>query len=161
MTDRPDPHEALGSLLRGALLLGLELDTRFRVLAATVEPTAPFDPGRTDRRLQVALHPCSLFEVRLVRTAPDSAAVLERFSLEQLLDVVVALDTPAIDAVDIGGRPPSWRDVSLEGRSQAPDGRRHRIRFSVSDGARTLEVHATFDDVDVRMADGTQVDLRT
>lgn len=143
-----------------AALLGLELDTRYRVLAATVEPPVDdAEPSTSDGRIQIALYPCSVFETRLVRSVPDDAAVLERFSLEQLLDVVVALDAPRLYDIEFDGPSPSWREVSLEGRSQAADGHRHRLSFAASRETRTLEVHATFDEVRIGAARGTDDEL--
>ncbi len=156
--------EAVEALLDGALLLGAELDARYRVLGLTVEPTADHHPdgGVADRRLQVLLHPSSTFVASLRVEDADERRV-EAFVLEQLPDVVHALDAPTI-AGPVFGRPEpapgEWGpSPSLEGRSSAPDGTFRRLRLEVASGVRRFGLFATFDDVDVRRPDGTDVEL--
>lgn len=154
---------ALERILDGARLWGLELEPRYRVLAATVEPTPERHPqGEVDdRRLQVLFFPVSTLLASLRRVGGDTDGQVETFTVEQLLDVVTALDGPEVTEA-VFGRPepvagewgPAW---SLEGRSNAPDGRLRSLRLSVRGEDRSLGVYARFDDVEVRDADGDPV----
>lgn len=157
----------LEALLGGAGLLGIELDTRYRVLGATVEPRAEETPG-VDRRLQLVASPVSTVLAslrRTVATAQGERVEVYTFTDEQLLDVVSAVEGASLDG-PVFGRPeprpgtyaPQW---SLEGRSPAPDGTSRTLTLSVrhDDGAGTLhlDLFARFDELRVRDAHGTEV----
>lgn len=172
MTDDPAAPSTLADLdavLEGAALLGLELDTRYRVLAATLEPTADRYPwGRgaggvaiVDRRVQVLVSPVSTILGSLRRRVPtDDGGRTEvyTFTDEQLVDVVSAFDGAPVEGPLFGRpepRPGSWApEWSLQGRSTAGDGVTHTITVSVrhDDGAGelALDVFARFDEVLVR-----------
>lgn len=154
---------AVEALLDGAALLGAELDAKYRVLALTVE----VDPGRhpdrrlDDRRLQVLVHPASTFVVSL-RVHDDNPRI-EAFLIDQLPDVVHALDGPVIEGPVFGAPEPAageWGpEPSVQGRSSAPDGNLRTLRVEVASGVRRFGLFATFDDVEVRRPDGTDVDF--
>lgn len=178
-------------LVAGARLWGLELEPRWRVLAATLEPTvAPTGevadgagadgsgadgrpggdkPGESDagageeragisppvdRRLQLLLFPVTRFAVRLTR----DDRVVERFDIDLLPDVAAALDGPRLHELVFdppSRRRPRWGGaVSVEGSSNAPDGRAHVVALDVRSESRRLELEASFDDVRLRTADG-------
>lgn len=158
------------ALMDGAVLLGVELDTQYRVLGATVEPGEgrhPDDAGEAgdpqrDRRLQVLAHPCAAITAVLFRD-DDGERVVERFTAEQLPAVVAALDDPELSApiVTRTEAPQLPEDVSLHGESSAPDGRTHRLVLDVSGGDRRLVLSATFDELEVRDPGGETVALPT
>lgn len=172
MTDdpaAPSTLAALDAVLDGAALLGLELDTRYRVLAATLEPTAdryPWGRGTAgvailDRRVQVLVSPVSTILGSLRRRVPtDDGGRTEvyTFTDEQLVDVVGAFDGAPVEGPLFGRpepRPGSWApEWSLQGRSTAGDGVANTITVSVrhDDGAGelALDVFARFDEVLVR-----------
>src|SRR5690606_1205917 len=132
-----DPVRTLAELdavLDGAALLGLELDTRYRVLAATLEPTAeryPWGSGVggvavTDRRIQLLASPVSTILGSLRRHADaggEARAEVLTFGEDQLVEVVAAFDgapvaSPIFDQPE--PRPGSWApEWSIEGRSTA------------------------------------------
>lgn len=151
---------SLEPVLDGARLWGAELDTRYRVLALTVEPA----PGRypwgetTDRRVQLLCHPVSTILASLVQTIPDGRALLE-FSDEQLVDVVAALDGPTIGGPLFGAgepRPGEWGPrFSLQGRSTAGDGTRLTVRVVIAHDDLELSLFARFDHLEVRDAVGS------
>lgn len=152
----------LDHLLDGALLLGAELDTRYRVLALTVEPPGERVGPLADGRLQVLLSPCAEVAALLLRLDGDEP-VVERFDEAQLPDVVAALDGPAI-APPVVVAPPVPRlprTVSMRGASSALDGRTHRAVLDVSGAGRRLVLTARFDDVDLRDATGAPVEAPT
>lgn len=166
----------LESVLDGAALLGLELDTRYRVLAATLEPVAdryPWGSGVggvevVDRRVQVLVSPVSTILGSLRRRVPtDAGSRVEvyTFADEQLVDVVSAFDGAAVAAPLFGQpepRPGSWApEWSLEGRSTAGDGVTHTFTVSVrhDDGAGelALDLFVRFDEVQVKDPFGTDL----
>jgi hypothetical protein len=156
--------ERLDRVLAGARLLGLELDTRFRVLAATIEP----DPDRhprgevEDPRLQVLAHPVSTFLGALQRHV-DGQARIETFETEQLSDVAAAFAGEPLQAPVLGRpepRPGEWGpQFSIQGRSTAPDGRSRTVTFAVSTGDAHLRVFARCDVLEVRDAGGNDVPI--
>lgn len=171
MTDDPAAPSTLAELdavLDGAALLGLELDTRYRVLAATLEPTVDRYPwGRgvagvaiVDRRVQVLVSPVSTILGSLRRRVPSDGGRTEvyTFADEQLVDVVGAFDGASVEGPLFGRpepRPGNWApEWSLQGRSTAGDGVANTITLSVrhDDGAGelALDVFARFDEVLVR-----------
>jgi hypothetical protein len=158
--------EALDPLLEGAALLGAELEPRYRVLALTIEPQAeryPWQPRPRDLRLQVLASPVSTMLVALRRTAADGSRELLTFADEQLLDVVVALDGPQLDAPVFRRpepRPGEWAPrFSLEGRSTAPDGTARTLRLEVEHDDLWLGLFARFDQVELRDATGAPLRL--
>lgn len=155
---------ALQRLLEGSQWLGAELETSFRVLALTIEPAAAAPTGAApdgdDRRLQVLLSPTGLLRACL-RVDGETPRV-ESFDLEQLADVVAAMDAPVLTGQLVGAPAPTpeqWPADSLQGRSSAMDGHAHRLRFEVRSGSRSLGLFATFDDVLVQDATGSPVAL--
>lgn len=148
--------------LDGGCLWGLELDTRYRVLAGTVEPLAEHHPygEAPDRRLQLLLFPCSIIRARLVRTEGDGRQVIERFEVDQLVDVVDRLDGAVMHGPLFDLPEPDWGpEVSLRGESSAPDGRAHTFRVHLEDERRSLDLYATFDDIQVLTPGGEDVPI--
>jgi hypothetical protein len=156
--------ERLERVLEGAALWGLELEPRYRVLAATFEPTEeryPWGPV-DDRRLQVLLFPVSTILASL-RQRAEGRVVVRRFTDDHLLDVVAAFEgAPA--APPLFGRPeprpgqwaPQW---SLEGRSTAPDGNRRTVTLRLRRDDLELDLFARFDDLEVKDATGAERSL--
>jgi hypothetical protein len=158
-----DVHDdALERLLAGSPLLGLELDTKFRVLAATVEPPADRHPrgDAADLRLQVLAHPVSTLLGALQRQVENQARI-ETFDTEQLSDVAAAFAGATLQAPVLGRpepRPGEWGpQFSIQGRSTAPDGRSRTVTFAVSTGEAHLRVFARCDVLEVRDAEGNDV----
>ena len=162
---RVDPP-ALEPVLDGARLWGVELDTRFRVLAATFEP----DAGRfawdhiDDRRIQLLCFPVSTILASLRRESDGQRAVLE-FDAEQLLDVVAAFDGARVEGPLFGQpepQPGSWGpQFSLHGRSTAPDGVRHTLTVALRHEDLALDVFARFDELQLTDAAGEWLTLPT
>jgi hypothetical protein len=154
--------DALERLLAGARLLGLELDTKFRVLAATVEPDEGAHPlgDVDDARLQVLAHPVSTFLGALQRQVDDRAHI-ETFETEQLSDVAAAFAGEPLQAPVLGRpepRPGEWGpQFSIQGRSTAPDGRSRTLTYAVSTGDAQLRVFARCDVIEVRDPEGNEV----
>ncbi|MTV26865.1 hypothetical protein FTX61_15790 [Nitriliruptoraceae bacterium ZYF776] len=160
VADETPDTAALESAFDGAAVLGLELDTRYRVLALTLEPTdgrAPWTAGRPDQRLQVLCSPVSTILASLRRRTDDHSQVLT-FAEDQLVDVIGALEEPTVTGPLFGRpepRPGSWApEWSLEGRSNAPDGRSRtltlQLRRERPDEALELDLFARFDEIQVR-----------
>lgn len=157
----------LEAVLDGAALLGLELEPRYRVLAATFEPTverytwAAHDEV-TDRRIQVLCFPVSTILVSLRRRVAGSL-VIQTFDIEQLLDVVAALDGAPVSVPLFGlaePRPGQWGpEFSAQGRSTAPDGTRRTITLSPLTEELELDVFARFDDIELKDATGKALRL--
>jgi hypothetical protein len=166
----------LDAVLDGAALLGLELDTRYRVLAATLEPTRdryPWGSGGdsvvvVDRRVQLLLSPVSTILGSLrrrVATGEGERTEVYTFTDEQLVDIAGALDGAPVIGPLFGRpepRPGSWApEWSLEGRSTAGDGITHTVTVSArsDDGAGelALDLFARFDEVLVRDPRGTDL----
>lgn len=156
---------AVQQLLDGAALLGLEVDTRYRVLAMTVEPVAAGATG--DARLQLLLHPVGRMAASLREAVREDDGtvhgVVRTFAVEQLPDVVALLGGPPLAGPLFAGTEPTdaeWGPVrSLEGRAQVPDGHTHRLRIDVVgvDEPLAFGFFATFDAVEVRDAAGRDV----
>lgn len=162
MTARDVALRTLDKGLDGACLWGLELDTRYRVLAGTVEPLAEHHPygDAPDRRLQLLLFPCSVIRARLLRKEDAGGHVIERFEIGQLVDVVDRLDGAVMNGPFFDRPEAQWgSDVSLRGESSAPDGRAHRFQVRLERSPRTLELYATFDDIQVLTPDGEDVPI--
>lgn len=159
-----DPTAPIDDLLADARVWGLELETGFRVLAATVEVEPdrhPDGPEVEDPRLQVLLHPVSRVAALLTREDPGGPVAIERFGEAQLPLVVDRFDGPVPSRVVLDGRPDptAWApELSLEGASNAPDGRRHDLELTL-DGpeGRRLRLAVWFDDIELRRPDGTAI----
>ena len=156
---------ALEAVLHGAALWGLELEPRFRVLAATFEPTADRYPwGETDdRRIQVLCFPVSTILASLRREV-DGERQLLSFAEEQLVDVVAALEGAPIAAPLFDQPEPragAWGpEFSLEGRSTAPDGTSHTITFRGATAELRFDLFARFDEIEVKDPEGRDLSLR-
>lgn len=153
-----DARDWIDDVLDGAVCWGAELDTSYRVLALTVEPTPDRHPDGevTDRRLQLVLHPCSEVQARLVH----DGTTVEQFAVEQLVAVVdrlggATLSAPVVtaDAAPLGGA------LSLEGAANPTvgDGRAHAALVQLAGEQRTLTLRATFDEAELRRPDGSTV----
>lgn len=169
------PIESLAELdreLEGALLWGLELDRRYRVLAVTLEladdRAQTLVPAGEDRRVQLLCSPVSTV-LASFRQVADGTAQLLTFTDEQLVDVAAAFGGQPLLAPRFGQpepRPGEWAPQwSLEGRSSAPDGTARTISVGVRriEGSERLELDlfARFDDVQVNAVDGaTLAELR-
>lgn len=158
MPAAPATLAALQRLLDGASWLGAEIDLQYRVLALTIEP-GDTPTSADDPRRQVLLSPASTIKVCL--RVDEEPPRVESFEVEQLPDVVAAMDAPALTGQMVGPGDPShgWPALSLGGRSNAPDGHTHRVHLAATTGARTLELFATFDEVEVRDAQQQAIDL--
>jgi hypothetical protein len=153
--------DGLEQVLEGAAVWGLELDPRFRVLAATFEPAGerhPWEDG-DDRRVQVLCFPVSTILASL-RQRVDGRVVVRRFSDEQLVDVVAAFAGANVVGPLFGRpepRPGEWApEWSLEGRSTAPDGTRRTLTVQLRADDLELDVFARFDDLEVKGPDGAE-----
>ncbi|MBW3659354.1 MAG: hypothetical protein KY457_11995 [Actinobacteria bacterium] len=155
---------AVDELLTDARVWGLELETGFRVLAATVEVEVgrhPDGPTVDDPRLQVLFHPVARVAALLTRQEPGGPVTIERFGEAQLPLVVDRFDGPVPSRVVLDGRPdPSgWApELSLEGASSAPDGRSHALELALEGpGGRHLRLAVWFDEIELRRPDGTVI----
>lgn len=156
----PDPDiDALEGALRGAALWGLELDPRFRVLAATLEPAADRSESlpTEDRRVQLLCFPVSSILGSLRRAGPDGPELLA-FSEEQLIEIAAMFGGTPVDTPLFGRpepRPGAWGPrFSLQGRSSAPDGTRRTLTVSVREGELSLDLFARFDELELKGPDG-------
>lgn len=150
-----DPLDDLRDLLRSGPVWGAEVDTRFRVLALTVEPGEGRhpDPSATDRRLQVLFHPVGRIAASLVEVT-DDGPVVRRFAEELLPDVVSALDGALPQGDPLPPAPPDLDALaprlSLRGEARTGDGTRHHLHLHLADEDLTLDLWAAFDDYEVR-----------
>lgn len=148
--------------LEGAALWGLELDPRYRVLAATIEPLADAGPWELpeDRRIQLLCFPVSTILASLRRTDVDPPEQIT-FDIEQLVDVSAGFGGAALEAPLFGRPQPApgeWGPAfSLQGGSSAPDGRTQTATFAVEDDEARLEVFARFDAFEVRDEQGEEL----
>jgi hypothetical protein len=155
---------ALEAVLDGAALWGLELDPKFRVLAATFEPTPERYPwGATDdRRIQVLCFPVSTILGSFRRELPTETELLS-FTEAQLVDVVAAFDGATVTAplfAQPEPRPGSWGPrFSLEGRSSAPDGVTTTLTIALRHEDLVLQLFARFDEVRVQDPAGQPLEL--
>lgn len=157
---------ALEHAFDSAALWGLELDSKFRVLAATLEPTperyAWADDGGAvdDRRVQLLCFPVSTILGSLRRESDEGRELLE-FSEEQLVDVVAAFDGARVSSPLFGQpepRPGQWAPrFSVQGRSSAPDGTRRTITLSLRHDDLALDLFARFDDLELKGPDGADL----
>lgn len=154
--------DALEHALRGAALWGLELDPRFRVLAATLEPTtdgAGWLPA-ADRRIQLLCFPVSTILASLRRAGPEGRELLA-FSEEQLVEIAAMVGGAPVETPLFGRpepRPGDWGpQFSLQGRSSAPDGTRRTVTVSVQEAELSLDLFARFDDLELKGPDGNDL----
>jgi hypothetical protein len=151
-------RDTLGDLLRSGAVWGAEVDLRFRVLALTVEPPADVhpDPTAADRRLQVVLHPVSRIAASLVEDT-DDGVVVRRFDETQLPDVVAALGGSVTTTDPLPGSPPDLDALaprlSMRGESSTGDGTREHLHLHLVADDLSLDLWASFDEVDVRRPD--------
>jgi hypothetical protein len=156
---------ALEELFAASTLLGLELDPRYRVLAATIEPDDGAHPRGDveDRRLQVLAHPVSTLLGALQRNV-EGQPVIETFENDQLPDVAAAFTGARLHAPVVGRpepRPGEWGpQFSIQGRSTAPDGRSRTVTYETTTGDATLRVFARCDEIELRDPSGDDVPLR-
>ena len=157
----PDPLE---QLLVASTFLGAELDLRYRVLAATIEPPPGQHPqGEVDDpRLQLLCHPVSTVLGALERDV-DGARHLETFEAEQLPEVTAAfaggrLQPPVLGRVE--PRPGAWGpQFSIQGRSTAPDGRRRTVTLELAADDARLRLFVRCDEVELRDPSGDDVSV--
>lgn len=154
----PVDRDQLRDLLGTGPVWGAEIDIRFRVLALTVEPASDAhpDPEAEDRRLQVLLHPVSAVAASLVEHTGDGA-VVRRFDETQLADVVAMFDG-AVTATDpLPGRPADLDALaprlSMRGQASVGDGIRDHLHLHLAVEDLTLDLWASFDEVEVRGPD--------
>ena len=157
----PVDRTKLGTLLRSARVWGAEIDIRFRVLALTVEPTAPAEPSG-DPRLQVLLYPVSAVAASLVEQT-DEGVVVRRFDEDQLPDVVSLFDGATTTTDPLPDRPADLDALSprlsMRGQASVGDGFLHHLHLHLEADALSLDLWASFDEVQVRGPDEWGEDL--
>lgn len=155
-------RERVARLLRTSPVLGAEVDIRYRVLAVTVEPLDDEHPvaGVDDRRLQVVVHPVGTLAAVLVDHSDGDRATVLQFDETQLPDVmsafaeatstVPAFPATMIDVDEMGDR------LSMFGSSQTGDGDASVLHLHLDqpDGQLSLDLWATFDELELRDPDG-------
>lgn len=161
--------ETIDGCLDDARLWGLELNPRYRVLAATVEPRPERHPRpeADDPRLQALLYPVAVIAACLRRHTRTGEVHVETFEIDQLVDVVDSfggsrLEAPILTASErrLVSSVPGTAELSLEGRSQAGDGDTHLLRVHLeADGGRRFDLEATFDEVLLNDAAGQEIPL--
>jgi hypothetical protein len=164
--DTPSLHDQdpLERLLAGATFVGAELDLRYRVLGATIEPATDAHPrpGTDDLRLQLLCHPVSTVLGVLEREV-DGARHLETFEAEQLSDVAAAFEGTPLQPPVLGRpepRPGQWApQFSIQGRSTAPNGRRRTVTLEVAAVDARLRLFVRCDEVELRDPAGEEVAL--
>ena len=151
----PVDRTYLDGLLRDARVWGAEIDIRFRVLALTVEPPEPADASG-DPRLQVLLYPVSAVAASLVEDTSEGV-VVRRFAEDQLPDVVALFDgaTPTTDPLpdrpaDLDALSPR---LSMRGQASVGDGVLHHLHLHLEADELSLDLWASFDEVEVRGPD--------
>ena len=151
----PVDRTHLHDLLDSARIWGAEIDIRFRVLALTVEPASPRDTSG-DPRLQVLLYPVSAVAASLVEDT-DDGAVVRRFEQDQLPDVVAMFDGATTTADPLPDRPADLDALaprlSMRGQASVGDGILHHLHLHVEADELTLDLWASFDEVEVRGPD--------
>lgn len=154
----------LEAVLDRALLLGAELDTRYRVLAATAEPSKDrYAWGQVDdRRVQLLLHPVSTVLVSLRRES-ESRRELLTFDIAELLTVVEALDGPPLRGPVFDRPQPrqgAWGPgYSLEGRAGAIDGMAHTCTFEAQTEELRFGLFVRFDVIELKNPEGDELPL--
>jgi len=148
----------IDEVLDGAACWGAELDTTYRVLGVTVEPSASAHPDGDveDRRLQLVLHPCSEVSARLVH----EGQTVEQFTVEQLVAVVDRFDGALLRAPVVTADPPPMAgELSLHGAAKVNviDGRTHAAQLYLAGDDRTLTLRVTYDEAELRRPDGSTI----
>ena len=149
-----DP-DTLRDLLRSGPVWGAEIDIRFRVLALTVEPSPDVhpDPDAADPRLQVLLHPVAAVAASLVEHT-DEGGVVRRFEETQLPDVVAMFDGAVTTTDPLPGRPADLDALaprlSMRGEASVGDGVRDHLHLHLVADDLSLDLWASFDEVEVR-----------
>lgn len=159
-----DSLRTLEARLDGAALWGLEIDLRYRVLGATFELQDGHPVGdRSDPRLQVLLFPVGEVKASLRRHDLEGRVHVEKFTSDQLVDVVDSFGGAEVSAPLFDQPDPSesWPpELSLEGRTIAPDGFAHSLTVALEgEGGRRFGLRVTFDGVRVNDADGNEIPL--
>lgn len=145
----------LRDLLRSGPVWGAEIDIRFRVLALTVEPSPDVhpDPDADDPRLQVLLHPVSAVAASLVEHT-DDGTVVRRFDETQLPDVVAMFGGATTTVDPLPGHPADLDALaprlSMRGEASVGDGLRDHLHLHLVADELSLELWASFDEVEVR-----------
>lgn len=158
---RVTDHE---QVFAGALLWGLELEPRFRVLAVTLELAADAHPAGdvSDRRVQLLVHPVSTILASL-RSVDDTKRRLHTFEDAQLVEVAGAVGGAPLQPPLFGRpepRPGAWGpQFSLEGRSTAPDGVHQTVTVSVATDELELDLFARFDVAELKDPAGQPLEL--
>ena len=151
----PADRTYLSDLLRSARIWGAEIDIRFRVLALTVEPAAPPDAS-DDPRLQVLLHPVSAVAASLVEDT-DEGSVVRRFDEQQLPDIVALFDGATTTTDPLLDRPADLDALSprlsMRGQATMGDGILHHLHLHLEAEELSLDLWASFDEVEVRGPD--------
>ncbi len=156
----------LRDLLVAGPVLGAEVDLQYRVLAVTIEPAGAAHPvpEAADARLQVLFHPVGTIAAALVRhdrDRPDGPGgrTVMTFEPDHLPDVVAALDGPVPLGDPLPDELPDLHAMedrlSLRGMAQVAEGHRTPLALALVADDLTLDIWATFDDVEVRAADGS------
>lgn len=152
----PVDPATLRPLLSGRVW-GAEIDTRFRVLALTVEPAGDdlaVDAG--DPRRQVLLYPVSAVAASLVEDVEDGP-VVRQFGEDQLTDVVAMFDGARPEGEPLPERPANLDALaprlSLRGQATTGDGYRHHLHLHLEAGDLALDLWASFDEMLVRGPD--------
>lgn len=150
--------ERVRELLRSGPVWGAEIETRFRVLAVTIEPSREVhpDPHADDRRLLLVLHPVGAIAARLVQDSEDGTTVL-RFGEDQLPDVVSALDGPVPAGDPVPDSLPNFDAMgdrlSMRGQAQTGDGTTHHLHLDLRADDLGLDLWASYDTAEIRSPD--------
>jgi len=152
--------------LNEALVLGFEVDPERRYAAATfLVLTLPEEgPAPEDRRVQLLFRPVGRVSAGYwQRENPDAPWQLIPFGIDQLLDVVQALDHPAVEGwstfdIDDSSLRAEDRGPSLDWES-GPDGREHSITIGPIGRDQALDLTVWFDALEVRTPTGEVIPL--
>ncbi len=154
------------ALLASSPVLGADVDIRYRVLAITIEPSVdqhPAAPVPADRRLQVVVHPVGTIAAALVDHADPATPTVLHFDETQLPDVVNAFADAVSTVAPFDGGIPDVDQLgdrlSMFGSAQTGDGTASTLHLHLEepDGTLMLDLWATFDELDLRDADGTAI----
>lgn len=147
--------DQLRELLLAGPVWGAEIDTRFRVLAVTVEPSAEAHPEgeAADRRLQVLFHPVGTIAASLVQAGEDAPTTVLQFTEDQLPDVVSALDGPVPTGEPLPDALPDLAAMadrlSMRGAARTGDGTAHNLHLALDADDLHLDLWASYDVVEV------------
>ena len=157
--------QGLGVALNEATLLGIEASPAKRLVGATfaVLTLPESGPAPKDSRFQFVFDPVGRIaaSLRLGRW-DDRAAKVEKFSVEQLLEIAQSFKCPIYgwEFFDIHEKDfPPWSDrLSLDWRS-GEDGLSHSLSFSQDGGTRHLDGCVWFDSFTICRPDGNELAL--